>query len=107
MNATMLGKTLVFVNLTLSIVFAAMAVGLYTNHIDWPGGGGPSVDKSQGEYNKRKAERLEREKIAQQAMARWQAATAVRVRLNMWRSPNSASGLPRNLSPWKRATTTS
>jgi hypothetical protein len=77
MNATMLGKTLVFVNLTLSIVFAAMAVGLYTNHIDWPGGGGPSVDKSQGEYNKRKAERLEREKIAQQAMARWQAATAV------------------------------
>jgi hypothetical protein len=33
---TLLGKILVFVNLVLSLGMAAIALGIYTNHIDWP-----------------------------------------------------------------------
>jgi hypothetical protein len=80
MNTTLAGKILLFVNLVLSLAFAAWAVGIYTNHVDWPGGGvGP--DRAQGEYNRRQTEITEAQKIAGLALARWQGATGTLVAL--------------------------
>ncbi len=74
MNTTLAGKILLFINLILSLAFAAWAVGIYTNHIDWPGGGlGP--DRAQGEYTRRQAEITGGQKAAGLALARWQGAT--------------------------------
>lgn len=58
MSITALGKTLVIVNLILSLVFASWAMGVFTNRIDWPGGGAPTVpgERALGEIGKRKAE---------------------------------------------------
>lgn len=39
MNAiTLVGKSLLFIMLALSLLFFGFALGIYTNHIDWPGG---------------------------------------------------------------------
>jgi len=46
MNMTKLGKWLVFINLTLSLIFLAWAVGIYTNQVHWntpPSEGGQRV----------------------------------------------------------------
>src|SRR5439155_8533547 len=46
MNMTKLGKWLVFINLTLSLLFLAWAIGLYTNQVHWntpPSDGGQKV----------------------------------------------------------------
>jgi hypothetical protein len=76
MNWTAIGKTLVFFNLVLSIIFAAWAAGIYTNRIDWPGGGaGISGEKAEGEYTRRQKEIQALEKAAGVALARWQANT--------------------------------
>lgn len=41
MNATNLGKILVYFHVVFSLVLMALAVGIVTNSIDWAGGGGP------------------------------------------------------------------
>lgn len=79
MNTTLAGKILVFVNLILSLAFAAWAVGIYTNHIDWPGTGGVAADRAQGEYNRRQTAITEAQKAAGLALARWQGATGTLV----------------------------
>ena len=35
MDTTRIGKWLVFINVTLSLVFLAWAIGLYTNQVHW------------------------------------------------------------------------
>jgi hypothetical protein len=78
MNVTLLGKILVFVNLTAALVFAGWAVGVATNRIDYTGTGAPAVagGTAQGELAQRKALVQDREKAAGLALARWQANTA-------------------------------
>jgi hypothetical protein len=78
MNATTVGKALIFVNLVMSVVFASWAAGIYTNRIDWPGGGTPTVpgEKALGEVGKRKAEIAESEAAAKLALGSWQTRTA-------------------------------
>jgi hypothetical protein len=73
MNATSLGKILVFANLILSILFATWALGLYTNRLDWPGGGAPVIPggKALGEVGTRKAEIADREKATSLALNNW------------------------------------
>ncbi len=45
---TLFGKLLVFVNLVLSVILVAIAVGLYTQRIDWSGSGsGPTANKGE------------------------------------------------------------
>ncbi len=80
MNTTLAGKILLFVNLVLSMMFAAWAVAVYTNHVDWPGGG-VGADRAQGEYSRRQAEITEAQKAAGLALARWQGATDTLVKL--------------------------
>src|SRR5438105_15341796 len=56
MNTTQIGKWLVFINVTLSLIFLAGALGLYTNHVNWatpPSDGGQRV---QGMVDELKAE---------------------------------------------------
>jgi hypothetical protein len=55
MTMTQLGKTLVFVNLALSLAMAAWALGIYTGRVDWSGKGGPGAAK--GEFGKRQDDR--------------------------------------------------
>lgn len=91
MNATFLGKILIFFNLVLSVFFASWAIGIYTNHIDWPGtgsGAGLAGDKAQGEYTRRKTEIDERGKSAALALARWQGQTATLAALETQRPKN-------------------
>src|SRR5262249_37098728 len=77
MNATLIGKSFIFVNLILSVLFAAWAVGIFTNRIDWPGGGAPTVPgEKAGEVNKRKDEITRREKEASLTLANWEAWAA-------------------------------
>jgi hypothetical protein len=51
MNWTLTGKILVAANLALSVGLATLGIGIYTNHIDWPGSAAGS-----GEFGRRKAE---------------------------------------------------
>ena len=74
MNTTLAGKILLFVNLVLSFMFAAWAGAVYTNHVDWPGGG-VGADRAQGEYSRRQAEITEAQKSAGLALSRWQGAS--------------------------------
>jgi hypothetical protein len=78
MNATLLGKILVFVNLTIALIFAGWAVGVLTNRIDWTGTGAPAIsgERAQGEFAKRKSEIQDREKAAGFALGRWMTNTA-------------------------------
>ncbi|MBV9125547.1 MAG: hypothetical protein JO112_19535 [Planctomycetes bacterium] len=73
--ATLLGKILVLLNLLLSVIFAAIAVGIYVNRINWPGstqaGAGGTV---QGVYDQKKAEFDQWDKAA--GLARTRAAVA-------------------------------
>jgi hypothetical protein len=73
MNATMVGKILVFANLVLSMMFASMAVGVYTNRIDWPGTRTSSFqgDEVRGELAQRKKEVRDAELVASTALTRW------------------------------------
>ena len=76
MNATGIGKVFLFATLILSLVFAVLAVGIATNHIDWPGTATPTLPgvKTEGEYTRRKAEIDERVKAASAALYRWQVS---------------------------------
>jgi hypothetical protein len=91
MNATTVGKSLVFVNLVLSMIFATWAIGIYTNRIDWPGGGTPSVpgERALGEVGKRKAEITEAEKAAGLALANWQSWTGTLTQLEQVQRPQA------------------
>jgi hypothetical protein len=75
MNATTIGKSLIFINVILSIVFASWALGIFTNRIDWPGGGTPSVpgERALGEVGKRDKEIKEAEGASKLATGNWQA----------------------------------
>jgi len=55
--ATLLGKIAVVTNLALSLVLAGLALGIYTNRVDWSGPLKPVAgEAAQGEVDKRKAE---------------------------------------------------
>jgi hypothetical protein len=73
MSATMFGKILIFANLVLSLVFATMALGIYTNRIDWPGTASPLVqgEKVLGEHARLREEIRDQEKVASAALTRW------------------------------------
>ena len=87
MNATLIGKLLVFFNLVLSLMFAAMALGIYTNRIDWPGTASPTVpgEKVLGEYGERKEAIQKQEQVASTALTRWLDMTEKLDRLELSR----------------------
>src|SRR5437016_7475397 len=71
MNMTKLGKWLVFINVTLSLIFLAWAVGLYTNQVHWntpPSDGGQRV---QGMVDELKAEITQLAEAQKSAEERW------------------------------------
>lgn len=77
MNATRLGKIFVFVNLTFSLLFAGLALGIATNRIDWSGTGkAVPGEVAQGELAKRKAELRRRSELAGAATEVWQKERA-------------------------------
>jgi hypothetical protein len=77
--ATVVGKALVIINAVLSLGLAAMALGIYTNHIDWPGVRPATVggEKSQSQYTVAKQQNDEAQKAAGLALARWEEASRV------------------------------
>jgi hypothetical protein len=77
MSATKFGKILVFANLVLSVMFASMAVGIYTNRIDWPGFRTASYqgEEVRGELAQRKKDVKDAEDVASKALTRWLEAT--------------------------------
>src|SRR5437660_12509342 len=77
MDMTKLGKWLVLINLTLSLVFLAWAVGLYTNQVNWntpPADGGQRV---QGMVDELKAEITQLAAARDSAEERWHSGTAL------------------------------
>lgn len=66
---TALGKTLLLINIVLSLTMAALALGIYTNHIDWPGQQTP--DKSASPYLEARAAVDEAGKAAAVAVGRY------------------------------------
>ena len=56
MDTTKLGKWLVFINVTLSLVFLAWAIGLYTNQVHWNTPPGDSGQRIQGMVDELKGE---------------------------------------------------
>lgn len=77
MKITKLGKILVFINLAMSVAFAALALGVYTNRIDWVGGGKtPAGDDIQGEATKIQKKVQQEQEAAPIARARWETARA-------------------------------
>jgi hypothetical protein len=77
MNVTKLGKWLVFINLTLSLIFLAWAIGLYTNEIHWntpPSDGGQKI---QGMVDELKAEITQLAAARDSAEERWHSSTAL------------------------------
>lgn len=70
---TTLGKTLVVMAVALGLTFFGFAVGIATNHIDWPGGmKTPSGETSQGEIARIKQEFERTSKEAAEAHTRLQ-----------------------------------
>jgi hypothetical protein len=77
MNMTKVGKWLVFINLTLSLIFLAWAVGLYTNQVHWnapPSDGGQRI---QGMVDELKAEIQQLATSRDSAEERWHSASAL------------------------------
>jgi hypothetical protein len=71
MNMTKLGKWLVFINLTLSLIFLAWAIGIYTNQVHWnapPSDGGQRVQGLIEELNGEIKQLLDARKSAEE---RW------------------------------------
>lgn len=66
---TRLGKILVFVNLVFSVVLAGIALGIFTNHIDWVG---VPPNQSEGEIKKREAELTTLKDLFNRNVTRWQ-----------------------------------
>ncbi|HEV3258301.1 MAG TPA: hypothetical protein VG013_15585 [Gemmataceae bacterium] len=78
--ATQLGKVLVVINLVLSLVLAGLALGIYTNRIDWSGPLKPvSGEAAQGELGKRKDEFQHWLTLVNSADSDWQQETAALV----------------------------
>src|SRR6516162_2924960 len=75
MNLTGLGKLLVLLNVALSLGLAALAFGIYSNRIDWPGTTPPSGGEK-AEFAERKAALEEAQKAARIALGRWEEAGA-------------------------------
>jgi hypothetical protein len=77
MSATTVGKILVFANLVLGVVFASMALGVYTNRIDWPGARTASYtgEEVRGELAQRVKDVKDAELVASAALTRWQDMT--------------------------------
>jgi hypothetical protein len=75
---TLLGKILVLVNLTLSLLLAGVALGIKTNAIDWPGtaAGGGKGQAVQGVFPQRKAEFQALQPLVAQAARDWRRADA-------------------------------
>ncbi|HTK78088.1 MAG TPA: hypothetical protein VL371_22670 [Gemmataceae bacterium] len=77
MNVTKLGKWLVFINLTLSLIFLAWAIGLYTNQVHWntpPSDGGQKI---QGMIEELNGEIKQLAAARDAAEDRWNSGTAL------------------------------
>src|SRR5437879_6199549 len=77
MNMTKLGKWLVFINVTLSLIFLAWAVGLYTNQVHWntpPSDGGQRVQGMIEELNAEIKQLLDARNSAEE---RWHSGGAL------------------------------
>jgi hypothetical protein len=70
---TRLGKILVFVNLVLTLMLAAFALGVFTNRIDWVG---TPPNQSEGEIKKREAEIATLKEVYTRSVTRWQRESA-------------------------------
>lgn len=73
---TALGKFLVFFNLACGLAFGGIALGLYTNRINWPGTSqaGASPEAAQGELGKRKQETDQLKENVLRVRTRWKDA---------------------------------
>jgi hypothetical protein len=67
---TRLGKILVLLNLALSVGFAAIGFGIYSNHIEW----GPGSANEPGALGKKKAELEQLQTSAGVALSRWRTS---------------------------------
>src|SRR5436190_18478381 len=65
---TKFGKILIFINLALSIGMAAVALGLYSNRIEWAGA---KPNESEGEINKLKTEITNQQALFGPNVQRW------------------------------------
>lgn len=70
---TRLGKWLVYFQIILSIMFAGVAVGIFTNRIDWAAKGDAAQAKQAVEQKRRDSEQVQGLGLA--ARTRWKAAT--------------------------------
>jgi hypothetical protein len=76
MSMNLFGKILVFLNLTLSLLLAGLALGISTNRIDWPGTGRTVPGElAKGELGKKKVELQHWTGLATQANSTWQVAS--------------------------------
>lgn len=91
---TAVAKSLLLANVVLSLVMAAVALGIYTNHIDWPGQRTP--DKSASPYLAARAEVDEAAKAAGVAVNRYDDGRAVVVALEA-RVPEDAAAYAQRL----------
>jgi hypothetical protein len=77
MDMTKIGKWLVFINVSLSLVFLAWAIGLYTNQVNWntpPSDGGQRV---QGMVDELKAEITQLQAARDSAEERWHTGSVL------------------------------
>jgi hypothetical protein len=70
---TQAGKYLIVANLALSLIFAAWALAIYGNRVDW-GDTAERPDVVRGKYNERKAELTAAVAARDKAVARWEKA---------------------------------
>src|SRR5947209_6453959 len=67
MNATLIGKILVFTNLVFSLMLAALAIGIVTNRMDWA----PSPPESDGLHALKTAEIAQKKEAFVRSRLRW------------------------------------
>jgi polyhydroxyalkanoate synthesis regulator phasin len=82
MNVTVVGKTLVFITLALSLLLFGFALGIYSNRIDWPGQAPTlSGDKTKGRVTELREQVDQWSAAALLAHTRWQQNRDALVRL--------------------------
>jgi hypothetical protein len=74
MNTTLIGKLLVFLIVATSVMFAGMALGLYTNRINWAGAAGSGPGEAPGELAKRQEEVKHLREALERGRSRWSQA---------------------------------
>ncbi len=73
MNATTVGKSLIIINVILSMVFASWAVGVFTNRINWGGTPGVAGDAAISETGRRSQELKDANAAAAVALGNWKS----------------------------------